>query len=360
MLKKILREALAFKGQIDEIDWADTFADVKQSCIDPKQVTDYLNRVKANAEAEYGEREKFDKNMPFVHAKSSFFKKGKGDVDVDYFIKQITQKPNNVVNTNEKILKSGGPHEFVYKTGIPAFRGIAYDIDKGTFHYINTCPGAGSCAIICYAMKGRYIQYPVAYDSMTRRLNYLLNFPDKYEEQMYEELKAKAIEHKAMKGYKSKVILRWNDSGDFFAKRYIDIAEKVMRRLEAEGYNVQSYAYTKMGDVANDAQKVDTTFSQGANKKETGKIDPKTNKVSVVVPKDLFKGLDFMKVDDEMELKNRVSKHFNLNPKEVITYDEMMQTPKGDIPKWHVIVTPDDGDDAAFRKDVKTILLTQH
>ena len=67
-----------------------------------------------------------------------------------------------------------------------------------------------------------------------------------------------------------------------------------------------------------------------------------------------------MKVDDELELKNRVAKHFDLNPKEVITYDDMMQMPKGETPKWHVIVTPDDGDDAAFRKDVKTILLTQH
>ena len=50
MLKKLIREALAFKGQIDEIDWGDTFADVKQSCIDPKQVVDYLNKVKANAD----------------------------------------------------------------------------------------------------------------------------------------------------------------------------------------------------------------------------------------------------------------------------------------------------------------------
>jgi hypothetical protein len=166
MLKKLVREALAFKGQIDEIDWADTFSDVKQNCIDPKKVVDYLNRVRANAGLDTGDREKFDKGMPFVHAKSSFFKKGEGEVDIEYFIKQMTQKPNNVINTNDKILKSGGPHEFVYKTGIPAFRGIAYDMDKGTFHFINTCPGAGECATICYAMKGRYIQYPVSYDSM--------------------------------------------------------------------------------------------------------------------------------------------------------------------------------------------------
>jgi hypothetical protein len=45
---------------------------------------------------------------------------------------------------------------------------------------------------------------------------------------------------------------------------------------------------------------------------------------------------------------------------DIITYGEMMSMPKGEVSKWHVIVTPGDGDDAAFRKDVKTILLTQH
>jgi hypothetical protein len=359
MIKELLREALAFKSQLDEVDWAGTFPDVKQSCIPPNEVVEYLNRVRANANTEYGEREKFDKSQPYVHGKSSFFKKGEG-LDIDYFIKEMTKKPLNVVNTNEKILNSGGPHEFVYKTGIPAFRGIAFDIDKNQFHYINTCPGAGACVVICYAMKGRYIQYPAAYDSMTRRLNYLLNFPDKYEQQMYDELKSKAIEHKALKGYKPKVILRWNDSGDFFAKRYIQIAENVMKRLQKEGYNVDSYAYTKVGDMANANTGVDTTFSSGANKKETGKVDAKTHKMSQVVPTELFKDLDFMKTDDEQMLKQRIAQHFKLNPADVITYDEMMTIPKTDTPRWHVIVTPNDGDDAAFRKDVKTILLTQH
>jgi hypothetical protein len=360
MLRKLLREALAFKGQIDEIDWESTFSDVKQTCVDPKEIADYLNKVRANAEVAHGEREKFDKSNPFIHAKSSFFKKGEGDVDVNHFIKEITKVPLNTVNTNDKMLKSGGPHEFIYKTGIPAFRGIAYDIANGKFHYINTCPGAGSCAVICYAMKGHYIQYPAAYDSMTRRLNYLLNYPDKYEEQMYNELKDKCNEHKALKGYKSKVLLRWNDSGDFFAKRYVKIAENVMKRLQTEGFNIESYAYTKVADVASGSDFGDTTFSAGANKKETGRVDMDKQKTSLVVPKELFKGLDLMRVDDEQALKTRVANHFKLNPESILTYDEMMNTPKSDFPKWNVIVTPNDGDDAAFRKDVQKILLTQH
>lgn len=359
MLRKLLREAIAFSVLINEVDWDNTFSDVKKTCIDPERVTSYLNKVRANADAEYGEREKFEKGNPYVHAKSSFFKKDEG-LDIDFFIKEMTKKPNNIINTNEKILKSGGPHEYVYKTGIPAFRGIAYDLSRGEFYYINTCPGAGECVVICYAMKGRYIQYPAAYDSMTRRLNYLLNHPDKYEEQMYVELKAKCEEHKALKGYKSKVILRWNDSGDFFAKRYVKIAEDVMKRLQTQGFNIDSYAYTKVGDVANDSNLTNTTFSSGANKQQSGKVNQDTQKMSLIVPSDLFQGLDLMKTDDEQELKKRVSQHFKLSPSTVLTYDEMLSTPKGDSPKWHVIVTPNDGDDAAFRKDVKTVLLTQH
>lgn len=360
MIKKLLREGLAFEGQMNEIDWEDTFGDVKKTCVNTEDVVDYLNRVRANAPKKTADREKFDASHPFVHSKSSFYKGKEEKVDIDHFIQKMTQPPANVINTNEKILKSGGPHEYVYKTGIPAFRGIAYDIDKDKFYFINTCPGAGSCAIICYALKGRYIQYPASYDSMTRRLNYLLNYPDKYEEQMYKELLSKCKEHSALEGYKSKVLLRWNDSGDFFAKRYVKIAENVMNRLKSEGFNVDSYAYTKVADVSKGQEFGDATFSAGANKKQSGQVDPSKQKMSQVVPKELFKDLNLMKVNDEQELKNRVAKHFNLSPSDVITYDELMGTPKGDVQKYHVIVTPNDGDDAAFRKDVKTILLTQH
>jgi hypothetical protein len=360
MIKRLVREALAFKAQLDEVDWEDTFSDVKKTCVDPKDITDYLNKLVANADKEYGEREKFNKGTPYLHAKSSFFKDSKSGVVLNDFIEKITQKPNNLINTNEKILKSGGPHEFVYKTGLPALRGLAYDIKNKKFYYVNTCPGAGSCIAICYAMKGNYIRYAASYDSMTRRLNYLLNNPDEYEEQMYRELKAKAIEHKALKGYKPKVILRWNDSGDFFTKRYVSIAENVMKRLKEDGYNVDSYAYTKMGDVATDAKGFDTTFSVGANKKEMDKIDVGKQKLSKTVPKELFSDLDLMKTSDEEILKSRVAKHFKLNKDDVLTYDEMKSIPKTDIPKWSVIVTPEDGDDAAFRKDVKNVLLTIH
>jgi len=343
---------------VNEVDWEGDFSDVKSSCISPKDVVEYLNKVRANAGKATKDREKFPQKLPYVHAKSTNFKKDESEVDIDHFIKSITLTPNNVVNTNDKILKSGGQHEYVYKTGLPALRGLVYDIHNETFHYVNTCPGAGACAVICYARAGRYIQYPASYDSMTRRLNLLMNYPDKYRDQMYNELKAKCEEHGAKEGYKSKVILRWNDSGDFFTDKYVKIAEEVMSTLQKDGYNIDSYAYTKIASATD--SEFQTTFSGGANKRETGKIDKVGQKMAEVVPKDLFKGLDFMKISDGAELKDRVAKHFQINPSQLLAYDEMMQTPKGSIPKWYVIVTPNDGDDAAFRKDVKGILLTQH
>lgn len=345
---------------INEIDWKHTFSDVKPTCTDAKKIVDYLNAVRKNAEEDYGEREKFSVQMPFFHPKSSFFKDTKKGIDIEYFIKKITEPPKTIVNTNEKILKSGGPNEFVYKTGIPAFRGIAYDIDNNKFVFVNTCPGAGACRVICYAIKGRYIQYPQAYDSLTRRLNYLLNYPDLYEKQLYEELKEKCEEHKAYEGYKQKVILRWNDAGDFFAKRYIRMAADVMQQLKKEGYNIDSYAYTKIADVAKSKALDHLTFSTDSKESELSKIDSKKQKVSIIVPSKLFAGLDFMKITDEKILKNNITNHYKLDPEDVLTYDELRLRPVENYPRWHVIVTPNDGDDAAFRKDVKTILLTQH
>jgi hypothetical protein len=194
---------------------------------------------------------------------------------------------------------------------------------------------------------------------MTRRLNLLLNDPESYEDRMFSEIKDKCREHGAKIGYKPKVILRWNDSGDFFTLRYKQIAERVIRRLREEGWNVDSYAYTKVADVAKDSE-FQTTFSSGANTKQTAAVDPRSQKMSIVIGKDLFSDLDLMKISDEDELKSRVAKKFSLAASDILTYGELMAAPRGEEPKWHVIVNPGDGDDAAFRKDVRTVLLTQH
>lgn len=74
-LYSLLREELAFEGEINEVDWDNTFQDVKKSCMPMETVVEYLNKVRANAGKKTDDREKFDKGKPYVHAKSSFYKK---------------------------------------------------------------------------------------------------------------------------------------------------------------------------------------------------------------------------------------------------------------------------------------------
>lgn len=358
--------------ELFEIDWENNFSDVKKTCIPLPNLMEYLNDVISNRGLITKDRKKFPTSKPFIHAntrllgtdieyKDKTVKPTFESVDVDVFIKKITEPPNNVVNTNDKMIKSGGNNDFVYKTGLPAFRGLAYDIENKKFLIINTCPGAGTCRSICYALSGNYIQYPASYDSMTRRLNYLLNYPDKYEERLYNELKEKCIEHKALDGYKWRVMFRWNDSGDFFTKRYVEMAENVIDRLKNEGYNIISAAHTKIASVVTDSGLDSTSFSDDANKKELSKIDQSKEKLSVTFPRSEFKDLDFGKLSDIEILKERVSEYYNIpNIEDVLTYDEMMSTKDMSVKKYYIIITPDDGDDAVYRKDVKRIIHTQH
>jgi len=342
----------------NEVDWDGEWSDVQKQCLDIDRLVEYLNAVRANYGKKTKDREKFPASMPFIHARSDMF--ADGDLDIDDFIKRITERPNNVVNDNDKMLKSGMPNEFVYKTGVPAYRGIVYDIEGDKFYVVNTCPGAGECVLICYARKNNFIRFSESYDSMTRRLNYMLNFPEEYERMLYEELKEKCELHGARVGYEPKVLFRWNDSGDFFSKRYRLMAERVMQRLEDEGYNIDHGAYTKVADAANDpGLGRNLAFSAGGLRREADKVKD-SGKASKWIPKSLFAGLDVKKIDDKRKLKGIAAKHFGLEESDILTYGEMMRIPEGAEPRWHVIVTPGDGDDALYRADVITILLTEH
>lgn len=357
-MKEFIRESVK-NYLLSEIDWQNDFSDVQKTCVDPKELAEYLNAVKANADKDYGEREKFKKTQPFIHAKSKLFAGSKKKVNIDLFIQQITTKPKSLISQNEKMSHTGEANTFVYNTGIPAFRGIAYDLDKGKFYYINTCPGAGTCVTICYALKGNYIRYQGSYDSMTRRLNLLLNSPNEYEEQLYNEIKAKCKMHKAIKGYKFKVSIRWNDSGDFFTKKYVEIAHSVINRLRSEGYNVEEFLHTKIASVAQDKDFDVTSFSLGGNKKELAKIGPE-QKISDVVGRELFAGLDLDKLSDIEKLKELLAIQIGVNKKLILTYDELMRTPESKKPKWYTITMPGDGDDATRRKDVIRNFQTEH
>ena len=58
--------------------------------------------------------------------------------------------------------------------------------------------------------------------------------------------------------------------------------------------------------------------------------------------------------------KQRIAQQYKVDPKSIITYDQMLATPVGTKPQWNVIVQPGAGDRAANRKDVIDSYLMFH
>jgi hypothetical protein len=98
------------------------------------------------------------------------------------------------------------------------------------------------------------------------------------------------------------------------------------------------------------------------------------HKKAVIVPKIYFKDLfpqegSHLKLHGEVTpkmlkvLRERLSKAYAIPAKDIITYKQLLKIPydpKNAVPKWHVIVKPGDGDDAAMRNDVITTMLFIH
>ena len=131
-----------------------------------------------------------------------------------------------------------------------------------------------------------------------------------------------------------------------------------MSRLQKDGYNVESYAYTKTADNLDKAE-FETTFSDDANKEQTKK-GKDAKKKATIVPKQLIKRLNLNKISDEAEAKKIISNHYKIPLDTVLSYDDIKYRPEGNERIWNVIVTNKDGDDAAYRKDVKRIFLIEH
>lgn len=354
------------KTNLTEIDWDGDFSDVSKKCINPEELKNHLNKIlKGTAKSSTA--------VPKIHSKAISLD-DEGEIDIEKFISDITARPGNILSINSKMEKSADENTVTVNIGIPALRGLVYDEDDKTFYFVNTCPGAGSCAVICYARRGSYIQYPGVFLKQTKVLNYLLNDPQGFKDQLKLEIS------KEFKKYKGKtIVFRWNDAGDFFTKKYYTIAEEITRELNQEGVDLKSYAYTKMGDIFNLGGSVIKNWSDDANKRETDKVNASDAKKSVIVPKDMFydllkpkgdgrgferdsKGRPEFKNEAAIDtLKSRLSNTFNVPKESILTYDEMMETPiSKEVKKYNVIVRPKDGDVSAQRADVATTFLLFH
>lgn len=331
------------------------------------EMQDYLHRIKTK------NPDKLDTyRMPYVHGSNIQIKDEDGhNYNLDALRKEITKRPKTLLKQNEKMKHSDGSASVFYNVGLPALKGLAVNEETGEFVIVDTCPGAGACKTYCYAKKGSYIMFKAVSMKQTQTLNFLLNDPEGFAAMLSKEIEA-AIEK--FKSDNVQIHVRWHDSGDFFSPEYLKMAYAIAREFPS----VKFYAYTKIADVAKSDKpsNFEMNFSGGALPSQEKKIDFVQIKHSKVVPKDMFfdliarngvslikdaKGrMQFKSKKELAEFKQRLADRYKIDPKTILTYDEMMATPIGDKPIWNVIVMPGDGDESAARRDVLGTYLLFH
>lgn len=383
-VKGLLKESLYSVYQsnlINEVDWDDKFSDTRAKCVTPdaiaQEMNDELDRLKVKA----SKREKRGIGKP-IYTKGNIEKTmTDGDIDMEKFKALITSPPPSIFDQNPKMEKTDkGKAQMTVNTGLPAIVGVIFDEKQQKFYKINTCPGAGSCKLVCYARKGFYGMNDGKSLKLIQRLNLLMNDPDEYYNMIMDELEPTAVKLKRQgrrSGEDIQLVIRWNDAGDFFSDTYYQIAQRVTADLLADGYNVKSYAYTKQGKYMDLATSdFIMNFSRGANKREMGKVDITKVKQSVIVPREMFKdifqkdkahyvkdeatGLPKFVEGGEQELKKRIAQEYDI-PMDTLLYLNQLPKQQGEKLQYNAIVLPTgDGDIAAQREDVKITFLLIH
>ena len=318
--------------------------------------------------------------MPYIHRSSviEYIGPDGKTYDEDKVKQALAQRPKALLKQNEKMKHSNGELEQFFNVGFAALTGIALDEDTNKLIIVNTCPGAGSCKVDCFAMKGGKVQFKAAWQSDGRILTYLLNDPDGFFNKLSAEIsKEEKLGDKG--GYE--VTIRWHDAGDFFSPEYLDMALK----MAAKHPDTKFYAYTKMAGAAL-AQKPSNfiiNWSEGAHTSQEKQVKAKdanldTTKNSRIVPDEIFQDLLVkdekknlvkgaegqwqVQPDKLPELKQRLAKQYGLSPNSILSYNEYMAKRKS-IPqgmKYNVIVAPGEGDISANDPNIISTLLLKH
>jgi hypothetical protein len=367
------------------------------------ELTDYLDRIRSRS------KKKTDKyKLPYIHRSSviSYYSEEGNKYNTESIKRELKVRPKKILKKNEKMEHSDGEYEQFFNVGFAALTGIALDEESNELIIVNTCPGAGSCKVQCFAMGGGKIQFKGPWLSDGRLLTYLLNDPDGFFNQVKSE-----IERQVKRGLKNeyKVSIRWHDAGDFFSPEYVDLAFKLARELP----QVDFYAYTKMGDVAikDKPSNFIINWSEGAHPTQEKKVKASDTSLSKtknsrIVQNELFYDLLVKDEDKKLikgpkgewqimpdkinELKDRLSKEYGLSKYSILTYKEYddkkqklwkdwlsKQTNTGQTfaemkkqyndemskkmhLKWNVIIAPGEPDITAKSHDVLSTLLLRH
>jgi hypothetical protein len=184
-----------------------------------QELTDYLDRIRGTTDIDkktglpkvdkkgkekyISGKTKLDKyKMPYIHRSAvlGFYSPEGKKYDIDRLKDAMKQRPAKLLKQNEKMKHSNGELEQFFNIGFAALVGSAVDETTNEIIIVNTCPGAGSCKVDCFAMKGGKIQYDGPWLSDARILTYLLNDPDGFKAQLNAEI---AKEAKAGATYKT-------------------------------------------------------------------------------------------------------------------------------------------------------------
>jgi hypothetical protein len=364
-----------------------------------KEFQDYMGRIvgtpdldkagnvkkdkKSGADKYVSGKTKSDKyKMPYMHRSSviTYYSEDGKRYDEQKVIEALKKRPEKLLKQNEKMKHSNGAFEQFFNVGFAALTGVAVDESKDKLVIVNTCPGAGSCKVDCFAMKGGKVQFKNAWVSDGRILTYLLNDSEGFMNQLSSEI---AKEERAGKKGDKKfpdgwaVTVRWHDAGDFFSPEYLDLAFALARKHP----DVKFYAYTKMANAAL-ADKPDNfiiNWSEGAHTSQEKQVKASdanldTTKNSRIVPTELFS--DLLKKDakgnldkgpngqwqitNPSELKKRLADKYGISSSSILTYDEYTSKKKVGGIKYNVIVAPGEGDISANDHNVISTLLLKH
>ena len=328
-----------------------------------QEFQDYMTRIRGTDDLDKEGNVKVDKKgipkyttgktktdkykMPYIHRSSAieYYDEGGKRFKEEAVIDALKQRPKKLLKQNEKMKHSNGEFEQFFNVGFAALTGVAVDESTNKLIIVNTCPGAGSCKVDCFAMKGGKVQFKAAWLSDGRILTYLLNDPTGFFNQLSSEISAESNAGK--KGDKKfpngwQTTIRWHDAGDFFSPEYLDLALK----MAAQHPDVKFYAYTKMAGAAL-AKKPDNfiiNWSEGANttqEKQVKQQDPNldTTKNSRIVPEKLFydllakdakgnlaKGPDgqWQPASPEAlaQMKQRIAQAYKISANSILSYDE--------------------------------------
>lgn len=372
------------KSLLAEADW-NLFSDVKYTCLTTEQFVKILNKEYERFQIVGHKRPERKKSNPIMISSQFKFDVNGEKMDIEHFKNKLIKIPSTIFGINEKMKHSETEEVLVINTGFAALRAFYWDENTGGFKIINTCPFAGKCAENCFALHGNFIRCPNKVWLNAQRVQLLLSDPERYEKIALKN----AVAYAAQADFEDKRLdIRWNDSGDFFTKVYLDMAIRITQKLNDRGFNVRSYMYTKSSEIASmEIPNFIISFSQGAAQKEERIVEqnPEKYKIAVVVPEELWKHLFHKKgpifvrnedgkpvfVDENKgreELRKIVYNSYKDTSvgkgvtKDSLKFtDELPKTPSPEKYKYNVIVLPyGDSDVGAQRTDVKNSYLLEH